>query len=128
LAKFPNYFSQVCYPRTGMLYSLNFGDSHKNVSAESSMMLLYALGLKDPVILWYITQVAQGQNRDGFFLNRPTGFLYTPDLSKAPVSPELKTSQLFSDFGWATMRDSWEKDATMLAVKSGHTWNHSHAD
>ena len=28
-----------------MLHSLNFGDSHKNVSAESSMMLLYALGL-----------------------------------------------------------------------------------
>ena len=26
------------------------------------------------------------------------------------------------------MRTSWEKDATMLAVKSGHTWNHSHAD
>lgn len=56
------------------------------------------------------------------------GFLYTPDLSKAPVTPDLKTSQLFSDFGWATMRTSWEKDATMLAVKSGHTWNHSHAD
>lgn len=128
LAKLPNYFSQVCYPRTGMLYSLNFGDSHKNVSAESSMMLLYALGLKDPTILWYIAQVEQGQHRDGFFLNRPMGFLYTPDLSKAPVTPDLKTSQLFSDFGWATMRTSWEKDATMLAVKSGHTWNHSHAD
>lgn len=26
------------------------------------------------------------------------------------------------------MRDSWDKDATMLAVKSGMTWNHSHAD
>ena len=75
LAKLPNYFSQVCYPRTGMLYSLNFGDSHKNVSAESSMMLLYALGLKDPTILWYIAQVEQGQHRDGFFLNRPMGFL-----------------------------------------------------
>ena len=81
LAKLPNYFSQVCYPRTGMLHSLNFGDSHKNVSAESSMMLLYALGMKDPTILWYIAQVEQGQHRDGFFLNRPMGFLYTPDLS-----------------------------------------------
>lgn len=56
------------------------------------------------------------------------GFFYTPDLSKAPAVPQLPTSQLFADFGWATMRDSWEKDATMLAVKSGHTWNHSHAD
>ena len=128
LAKLPSYFSQVCYPRTGMLHSLNFGDSHKNVSAESSMMLLYALGVKDPTILWYIAQVEQGQHRDGFFLNRPMGFLYTPDLSKAPAVPQLPTSQLFADFGWATMRNSWEKDATMLAVKSGHTWNHSHAD
>lgn len=128
LAKLPSYFSQVCYPRTGMLHSLNFGDSHKNVSAESSMMLLYALGVKDPTILWYIAQVEQGQHRDGFFLNRPMGFFYTPDLSKAPAVPQLPTSQLFADFGWATMRDSWEKDATMLAVKSGHTWNHSHAD
>ena len=88
------------------------------------MMLLYALGVKDPTILWYIAQVEQGQHRDGFFLNRPMGFFYTPDLSKAPAVPQLPTSQLFADFGWATMRDSWEKDATMLAVKSGHTWNH----
>lgn len=128
LNKLPNYFAQVCYPRTGMLYSLNFGDSHKNVSADSGMMLLYALGIKDPTILWYINQVEPEQHRDGYFLNRPMGFLYTPDLSNAPAMPQLPTSQLFSDFGWATMRTSWEKDATMLAVKSGHTWNHSHAD
>ena len=64
----------------------------------------------------------------GYFIDRPMGFLYTPDLSKAPQLPEIKKSQLFADFGWATMRTSWEKDATMLAVKSGHTWNHSHAD
>lgn len=75
-----------------------------------------------------MNQVEQGQHRDGYFMNRPMGFLYTPDLSKAPKVPELKKSQLFSDFGWAIMRTSWEKDATMLAVKSGHTWNHSHAD
>ncbi len=30
--------------------------------------------------------------------------------------------------GWATMRDNWNKNATMLAVKSGLTWNHAHAD
>ena len=84
--KICDYFMHVCYPRTGMLYSLNFGDSHKNISAESSLMLLYSLGLKDENMLWYISQVEQG------------------------------------------MRTSWEKDATMLAIKSGHTWNHSHAD
>lgn len=122
------FFAYVCYPRTGMLYDINFGDSHKNVTAESSLMLLYELGIRDRDMLWYMNQVEQGQHRDGYFLNRPMGFLYTPDLKDAPAEPALKHSQLFADFGWATMRDSWQKDASMLAVKSGHTWNHSHAD
>lgn len=128
LKNIPNYFMQVCYPRTGILYSLNFGDSHLNITAESSMMLLYALGIRDEDMLWYMNQVEQGQHRDGYFINRPMGFLYTPDLSKAPALPKASKSQLFADFGWATMRTSWEKDATMLAVKCGYTWNHSHAD
>ena len=128
LKRVPDYFMQVCYPRTGILYNLNFGDSHLNITAESSLMLLYALGIKNDDMLWYMNQVEQGQHRDGYFINRPMGFLYTPDLRKAPALPETKKSQLFADFGWATMRTSWEKDATMLAVKCGHTWNHSHAD
>lgn len=128
LDRLPSYFMHVCYPRTGMLYDLNFGDSHKNVTAESSMMMLYALGVRSDDMLWYFRQVESGQHRDGFFLNRPMGFLFTPDLHRAPDVPSLGRSQLFADFGWATMRTSWEKDATMLAAKSGHTWNHSHAD
>ena len=67
-----DYFAHVCYPRTGMLYSLNFGDSHKNVSAESSLMLLDALGMKSRTGLWYMAQVQGGQHRDGFFLDRPS--------------------------------------------------------
>lgn len=128
LHQLPAFFAHVAYPRTGMLYDINFGDSHKNVTAESSLMLLHALGVRDETMRWYIAQVEHGQHRDGYFLNRPMGFLYTPDLSDAPSVPRLPTSQLFADFGWATMRDGWQKDATMLAVKSGHTWNHSHAD
>lgn len=123
-----SFFAYVSYPRTGILYNINFGDSHKNVAAESSLMLLYALGIQDKNMLWYISQVESEQHRDGYFLNRPMGFLYTPSLKSAPEVPDLKQSQLFADFGWATMRNSWKKDATMLAVKSGHTWNHSHAD
>lgn len=128
LDKLSDFFVHVCYPRTGILYNMNFGDSHKNVTAESTLMLLYAMGIRNDNMLWYMNQVEQGQHRDGYFIDRPMGFLYTPDLSKAPQLPEIKKSQLFADFGWATMRTSWEKDATMLAVKSGHTWNHSHAD
>lgn len=129
LALLPDFFLHVCYPRTGMLYDINFGDSHKNVTAEATLMLLYALGIRNDNMLWYFSQVEQGQHRDGLFLNRPLGFLYMPRFDGAPEVPQgMKTSCLLADFGWATLRTSWEKDATMLAVKSGHTWNHSHAD
>lgn len=128
LAKIPDYFIHVAYPRKGQLFDINFGDSHSNVTAESSMMLLYALGIRNDNMLWYFNQVAEGQHRDGFFRNRPMGFLYTPDTKMAPSKPDSQLSYIWKDFGWATMRNSWQKDATMLAVKSGYTWNHSHAD
>jgi hypothetical protein len=123
-----DFFANVSYPRTGMLYSINFGDSHKNVTGESSMFLAYAMGATDPTTLWYANQIEPNQHREGFPRNFPMGFLYTPDLKSAPATPNLPLSKLWSDFGWATMRNSWSKDATMLAVKSGMTWNHSHAD
>lgn len=128
MAKLASFFCHVAYPRDGELYSINFGDSHKNVTGESSMLLAYAMGEKSPETLWYVSQVKEGQHREGYPRSFPMGFLYTPDLSKAPSTPELPTSHLWKDFGWATMRDNWDKDATMLAVKSGMTWNHSHAD
>lgn len=134
LALLPDFFMHVCYPRTGQLWSINFGDSHKNVSAESCLMLLYHLKSYNcshedaDKIRWYISQVEQGQHGEGFYVNRPMGFLYTPDFSNAPKVPSTGKSILLRDFDWAMMRTSWEKDATMLAVKSGHTWNHSHAD
>ncbi len=122
------FFCHVAYPRTGQLHSINFGDSHKNVTGESSMILAYAMGAKSPDLLWYINQVEEGQHREGFPRIFPMGFLYSPDTARAPATPSLPKSHLWEDFGWATMRDSWDKDATMLAVKSGMTWNHSHAD
>lgn len=128
LAKLPNYFLQVCYPRTGILYNINFGDSHKNITADSSMMLLYAAGYTDPDILWYLNQNATNQHRDQYSFNNPMGFVYMPNLKKAPATPSKPLTQLFGDFGWATMRSSWAKDQTMLAMKCGATWNHSHAD
>lgn len=128
MGKLAPFFCHVAYPRSGQLHSINFGDSHKNVTGESSMLLAYAMGEKSPETLWYLNQIEQGQHREGFPRIFPMGFLYTPDMSKAPAAPDLPTSHLWKDFGWATMRDNWDKDATMLAVKSGMTWNHSHAD
>ena len=123
-----SFFCHVSYPRPGMLYSINFGDSHKNVTGERAIYPAYAMGANNPETLWYGSQIDQQQFREGLPYRFPMGLLYTPDLRNAPSTPPLPTSRLWKDFGWATMRDSWDKDATMLAVKSGMTWNHSHAD
>ena len=128
IADIPAFFCYMSYPRTGDLYNVNFGDSHRNVTGEYPMILAYVLGYRSPDTLWYINQVNPGQFREGLPLNTPLGLLYTPQNNAAPTSPNLPLSHIWKDFGWATMRDSWDKDATMLAVKSGMTWNHSHAD
>ncbi|MBN1459365.1 MAG: heparinase II/III-family protein, partial [Armatimonadetes bacterium] len=59
------------------------------------------------------------------------GLVFLPsdaELATAPAAPDLPMSTLYADMGWATLRSSWDKDATLLAVRSGYTWNHSHAD
>ena len=123
-----NWFMQASYPRKGEIWSLNFGDSESGVSAERPLKLLYALGYKNQNILWYISQVKNGQHREGLFPNNPVGLVYEPDITNTPTLPDLPTGALFEDMDWAMLRNSWKKDATMLGVKSSYTWNHSHAD
>ena len=40
----------------------------------------------------------------------------------------IPTNMIFDKSGYAYMRTSWEKDATLLAVRCGYSWNHAHAD
>jgi len=128
LEKIPNWFCQVAYPINEGLYSLNFGDGELTVSAEGVMKLLLALGYTNPNANWYISQVKKKQHREAWALNTPMGAILQPVSTTAPAAPLLPTAALFEDMDWATMRSSWNKNATMLGVKSGYTWNHSHAD
>lgn len=128
LDKVPGYFMHVAYPRDGMLYSLNFGDGGLSAAGERPVKLLYAMGDHRSNNLWYLSLIEKFQHREGLFVNTPIGITYQPDMRKAPALPDLPTSEIFSTIGWATLRDSWKKNATMLGVKSGFTWNHSHAD
>ncbi|MVT09305.1 heparinase II/III domain-containing protein [Chitinophaga tropicalis] len=128
LKKIPEFFMHVSYPRTGPLYSLNFGDGNLQVVGDRPVKLLNALGYTDPNSLWYLSQVVKSQHREGLSVNTPLGLICEPDMSGTPGLPDLPSAALFEDMDWATMRNSWQKDATMLGIKSGITWNHSHAD
>ena len=127
LAKVSDFYYNVCYPTAHSLKSMNFGDGNLFISGVGNMSLADYLGYPVKNLGWYADMVVDDQCREDLFRNRPLGFLYSM-YDKDTKTPLLPTSHLWKAFGWATMRDSWQKDATMLAVKSGYTWNHSHAD
>lgn len=128
LERMANWFMQASYPRTGKIFSLNFGDSDVSTSADRSVKLLEALGHHSPNNLWYLKESENNDSREGLSPKSPLGLLYLPDFSKVPDVPKLPTGAIYKDMGWAMLRNSWKKDQTLLGVKSGYTWNHSHAD
>ena len=126
-----DYFLSISYPNSGPLESLNFGDGSLSVNGSRVIGLLWALGDHRPRYLWYLQQVQEGQFREGQDRDSPFGLAYGPsagELAAAPAAPDLPTSTLLAGMGWATLRSSWNRNATLLGIKSGYTWNHSHAD
>lgn len=126
-----DFAAHTLYPRSEGALSVNFGDSDARTNfLEETLRLLLASGFQSPLIPWYLTRIEKpgahgGANvKEVFRLLHPTPrAVSTPQ----PVS-SLPTSACFSGIGWAMLRSSWQDDATLLAVKSGYTWNHAHAD
>lgn len=123
-----DWFMNACYPRTGMLMSLNFGDSNDFANGDRPAKLLIALGLADDNYYWYLQQTAKNDFREDLNIGTPMGLLYQPQVTKISEQPALPLSAIYPDMGWAMMRNSWKSNSTLLAVKSGFTWNHAHAD
>ncbi|WP_289039963.1 heparinase II/III family protein [uncultured Zobellia sp.] len=131
LDKIGDFFIQTSYyVKDDKVMSVNFGDSFIHKTGNSCVTLLWNLGYTADKYAWYIDKVSQGTDNEGMQLETPNGLLLHPKLPKLADDfvPNLATSHLFKDMGWATLRNSWEDNATMLAVKSGFTWNHTHAD
>ncbi len=139
LAKIAGFFIHTSYPRSGGApWALDFGDSGLSSSGADSVAMLWKLGYRSSEALWYLNQFEQsGEGRRGRepsagpLLQAPEDLLYAPgadDLASAVTSPSLPREKIFEDIGWVTFRSSWDKDATMLGIKSGYSWNHAHAD
>jgi hypothetical protein len=118
-----DFFLHTLYPTAEGFYTLNFGDSGLHNSSAETVRLLLETGFSHPNAGWYLAKT------------KPTGptaadpLAFVARSSNPPVKlPELPKSRIYSDAGWATLRDSWQDDATMLGIKCGFTWNHAHAD
>lgn len=122
-----NWFMEMSYPNMGQLNSLNFGDGSVTSNGERPMKLMLALGFEHPNYHWYLNQTRKGAIREDLSINTPLGLVYNPKL-KQVSEPSLPTSSLYSNMGWASLRNSWKENATLFGIKSGYTWNHAHAD
>ncbi len=130
LEKTGDFFLHACYPNSGGLMSLNFGDSSLHAVGSAPLVWLWANGIRPGRYLWYLRQTADSDYKEAIRRDSPLGLVFFPsaELNKAPAVPDLPHSVLYPDMGWAIMRNSWKKDATMIGIKSGFTWNHAHAD
>ncbi len=128
--KFGDYFCHVSYLCKGRVVPLLFGDGTLTSSGRRSVSMAWANGMHKKRYLWYLNQFKQGSGETPAFVSA-FDLVYGPteaDLAQVPNAPDLPSSALFPDMGWAALRSSWEKNATLLGVKCGFTWNHSHAD
>jgi hypothetical protein len=129
LEKAVDFLIQNAYPATPAPMMVNFGDGNIHKSVSRTIANMWLAGTRRPDYLWYINEYATAVDRD--IRNTPRYMVGIPARSEPEGQgspPRLPTSAWYRGVGWATMRTSWDDNATMLAVRSGFTWNHNHAD
>ncbi|MFT3996031.1 MAG: heparinase II/III family protein [Asticcacaulis sp.] len=130
LEKAVDFLIHNAYPANGSLLHVNFGDGNIDKNYSRTAANFWLTGHERPDYLWYMTQsAATGGGTDIRY--RPRYLVSIPLKSEkggAGQPPALPLSAWYRGMGWATLRTSWADDATLLAVRSGFTWNHSHAD
>jgi hypothetical protein len=117
-----DFFTQASYPNDGPLLRVDFGDSHADNRDWYPVLLLLANGYDSPANRWLLQQLGKSERYE------QTGMGLAYYTASAQQTPDLPTTKLYKDMGWALLRSSWDNNATLLAVKSGETWNHAHAD
>lgn len=115
-----SYFLQTLYPTSTGFLTVNFEDSSPASNSTVTALLLIACGIGTPEAARYLELVHNNSHNALLTILR--------QYPTPAAQQNLPTSSIYPHMGWATLRSSWERDATMLAMKSGYTWNHAHAD
>ncbi|MBD3183141.1 hypothetical protein GF312_12675 [Candidatus Poribacteria bacterium] len=121
LDKAGGFFLHTCYPTSDGLLSVNFGDSGVESDGSRTISMLLANGYDNEQYRWYLERTHPD-------LRDPVALVYCEPEAEVSSPKDWPRSVIYTDIGWGSMRSSWEDDATFLAVKSGFTWNHAHAD
>jgi hypothetical protein len=120
LENLASFFLQTLYPTSSGFLTVNFEDSSLETDSSATLLLLIACGLGTPEAARYLDLVRSSTN--------DTLLTLAGQHPRPTATKSVPTSCIYPHMGWAMMRSSWENDATLLAAKSGFTWNHAHAD
>jgi hypothetical protein len=120
LKRIGEFFLHTFYPSDKQPLTVNFGDGHIRQTASDAVKLLLANGFEDPRLRWLLRQCDEPWTVYDFFA-------YDRIWEGEVREPET-TAVLYDRIGWTVMRTGWGPRDTLLAVKSGFTWNHAHAD
>lgn len=114
------YFLQTLYPTSSGFFTVNFEDAPPAADVTETLLLLAACGYASSDAGHYLDLVRSA----------PKGTLLTilRQFPRPSAQSTALMSSIYPHMGWAMMRSSWENDAVFLAMKSGYTWNHAHAD
>lgn len=133
LEQLPDAVLAMLYPTSNPetpLLAVNFGDSGTRTDIRLLAQFWLLTGRDDPRLAYcYQTKGMRGgeaAEREAPY--EALDFLY-PDILRRPscAAPSAAEKALFPS-GCAVLRDSWEPDAAMWAVRCGYTWNHAHED
>ena len=115
-----SFLVQTLYPTSGSAYTVDFNDSPLKGDSTQTILLLIACRISSPDAARYL-QLGH-THPEGTLLSLLRQYPVPAADGNAPLT------MIYPHMGWALMRDSWENDATLMAMKSGYTWNHAHAD
>ena len=121
LKEVAEYIIDFHYPSSFGDIKPDFGDS-TYTKKQSAIVALIQYGIDDPEYVWFLKR--------GFevYTDSVMQMLAWDEISKKEAKMPTKLSHICPELGWAEFRDSFEENKTMLAIKCGDTFNHSHAD
>ncbi|MBR3954965.1 MAG: heparinase II/III family protein [Clostridia bacterium] len=117
-----DFFVNTAYPSSQDDYFVGFGDCDGNGFSDCVLYLL-ARFPELATLRWYVQNRTKHTTDSAVFR-----LLHYNNIYSLPVQTPSQLSVCYKNNGWAIFRDSFAKDSTMLAVKCGDSWNHSHND
>ncbi len=122
LMKAADFILDFSYHSSNGVYYAPFGDADgDNALIAPVYMLRY--GLDHSGLRRYVKQI---KNTKGDYALLK--LLVSCDIYGKTDGEYGALSACYDKIGWAVFKSSHEKDADMLCVKCGDTWNHAHAD